>query len=490
MQKLKNIIVIKTDQHRFDCLGYMGHSLVKTPNLDKLATESFIFENSFCVSPLCVPSRVSFFTGQYPHRNGAVSNAMDCYIGSEQFSFIPLLKNAGYKLGLAGKNHALQDELFEDYFDYREEYSHHGKTHGTITDSDRAVSEFRHNETRPGYAGSVAGNIMLGGLIEQPEPFTEQSCMTSRIAEDAITFIRQKPAVPFFLHLSFPDPHWPNIVCEPYYSMYNAADVELTGMDVDWNTHPFAHYVQSQVLGFDTMSEQDRRKIVAAYYGQITFIDKAIGNVLAELKQAGLYDDSIIVFTSDHGDFAGHFGLVEKTKAFYESLLRIPLLIHLPGQTEGKCLDAQVSNIDIMPSILDYLAVPIPREVQGQSILPLLNSRTVEHRQTIFAELGQPENPPPPMPHAEFKAYAAKRFAAEGMFWFIDYTVNGRCAMIRENGWKYCYYVGDKEELYDLNADPSELFNLAEKSEFNHKKSEFKKRLLEWLLTEPVTASQ
>ena len=119
MQKLKNIVIIKTDQHRFDCLGYMGHSLVKTPNLDKLAEESFIFENSFCVSPLCVPSRVSFFTGQYPHRNGAISNAMDCHISSEQFSFIPLLKNAGYALGLAGKNHAFQDELFDEYFDYR-----------------------------------------------------------------------------------------------------------------------------------------------------------------------------------------------------------------------------------------------------------------------------------------------------------------------------------------------------------------------------------
>jgi arylsulfatase A-like enzyme len=478
---MKNLVVIKADQLRFDALGCMGNSMVKTPNIDSLASESFVFENAFCVSPLCVPSRVAFFTGQYPHKTACTGNGMECHISSEQFSFIPLLKEAGYTLGLAGKNHAFQDDLFDDYFDCREEYSHHKKTHGKISESDKAVELYRSHDKREN-----AKRSLLGGLIEEAEPFSEEQCMTHRIVEDGIEFIDKYKENPFFLHLSFPDPHWPNVACEPYFSMYDPKDVELEALEINWENHPFAHYVQSQALGFADYTQDEIKKILAVYYGQISFIDKEIGKLLKHLDEKNLRDDTIIVFTSDHGDFGGRYGIIEKTKAFYEPLLRVPLIIHLPGNEKKSRISAQVSNIDVMPTLFDVMGIETPSVVQGKSFLEILDNPSGVFRNEVFAELGSLKNPPPPMPFDAYKSYAQKRSEEEGLFWFIDYTVNGRAAMIRKDDWKYCYYTGDKEELYDLKNDPLELRNLAYEKNNQEEFNKLKNRLMEWLLKETV----
>jgi arylsulfatase A-like enzyme len=471
-----NLIVIKTDDQRWDSLGIYGNPVVKTPAIDTLARDGTRFENAFTVAVLCCPSRTSFFSGQYASRTQRFDNSLKNHIQPGQFSFIEPLKQAGYKIGLSGKNHTFTDQYTKEWFDTFEEFSPWGRHGGN--EADQAVKKFR-STTGP---KSRIGTVLLEGLIDFPEPFPEEQCMTARIADEAIAFVEQNKESPFFLHMSFPAPHWPNVVCEPYFSMYkNQLDeISLAGMDeIDWDTHPFAHYVQSQCAGFDTMSKEDRRKILAVMLGQISFIDRAVGRLIESLKANNLYDDTLIVFTSDQGCLGGQFGLPCKTKGFYESLIRVPLIIKMPGdQQRNKVTPAQISNIDVMPTLLEYAEVGFEEEIDGKSFLAVLNDQTDTHRKAIYSEVGRPEMPPEPIPKSEYPAYNKERSVEDG-FWFIEYTTRGRCAMIREDGWKYCFYNGDMEELYQYEKDPNELNNLAQHPEYAERKTAMKKKLFE-----------
>ena len=477
-----NIVVIMTDDQRWDSLGCYGNKVVKTPNIDELAKEGTRFENAFTVTVLCCPSRTSFFTGQYASRNKCYNNSKNSQIGVGQVSFIEPLKKAGYQIGLAGKNHTFQRDYAKKWLDSFAEYSPWGKGEeeeaGSLNPSDKAVRDFL---TTSGPKSSL-GNKLLEGLIDFPEPFPEAQTITARIADDAIAFADQNKDKPFFLHMAFPAPHWPNIVCEPYFSMYKKQldQISLAGMDeINWDNHPFAHYVQSQCAGFDTMSKEDRRKLLAVIYGQISFIDKSVGRLVAALKEKGLYDNTVIVFTSDQGCLGGQFGLPCKTKGFYESLIRIPFIIKMPGDKQlGRVTPAQISNIDVMPTLLQYAGVKFDEKIDGQPFLPVLTKHQDAHRTVIYSEVGTPGQPPPPIPKTDYPAYNKKR-SADDMFWFIEYTTRGRCAMIRENGWKYCFYNGDMEELYDYAHDPLELTNLATDPKQKARKESMKKKLFE-----------
>ena len=477
-----NIVVIMTDDQRWDSLRCYGDKVVKTPNIDALAKDGTRFDNAFTVAVLCCPSRTSFFTGKYASKNACYDNKPGSAIADGKFSFIQCLKGAGYRIGLSGKNHTFQSGYLKKWFDAFSQYTPWGKgAEGKeepedLNPSDKAVRDFLSTSGPK----SRQGNKLLEGLIDFPEPFPEKQCMTSRIADDAIAFIDKNSREPFFLHMAFPAPHWPNIVCEPYFSMYKKQldQISLAGMDeIDWDNHPFAHYVQSQCAGFDKMSKEDRRKILAVMYGQISFIDQSVGRVVEALKKQGVYDNTIIVFTSDQGCLGGQFGLPCKTKGFYESLIRIPLIVKMTGDHQrGGVSAAQIENFDIMPTLLACAGVKCGEAVDGKSFLPVLEGRTDTHREVIYAEVGEPGSPPAPMPKKDYPDYNRKR-SAEDMFWFVDYTTRGRCAMIRESGWKYCFYNGDMEELYNYEKDPLELNNLAANPEYKDRKEAMKKKL-------------
>ena len=478
-----NVILIKTDQQRFDTLSCMGNQEIRTPNIDRLARRGTLFRNAFCCTPICVPSRVSFFTGQYVHRTQCTSNAPEHHIKPGDWSFLEALRESDYALGLAGKNHAFQDSYLEQHFSYREEYGHWGKTHGDLTEADKAVSRWLRSKDGPGKR--LPDGRLMEGLVDTPLPFDAAECPTWRIAQDAIRFVDQTGNRPFFLHCSFPDPHFPNTVCEPYYSMYPPENLELENPDMDWSGRPFAHFVQSQSSGFDTYTEDERKKILSAYYGQIHFIDEAVGALIDAVEERGLSEKTIFVFTSDHGDFAGRYGLIGKTKGFHEALIRIPLVIAIPNEKQVSESHAEISNIDVMPTLAEVLGLKQPDSVQGRSFLRVIRGEANTHRRAIFAEVGEPRPPPPLIPIDEFSAYNCRRQEDDGVFWFIEYTTRGRAAMIRKDGWKYCYYTGDQEELYHVEDDPAELTNLASVDEHAEMRDNLKSALLEWALSEP-----
>lgn len=489
-----NLVIIKMDELRYDQLGYMDHPVIKTPNIDKFANEGNIFLNNYAVSPLCTPSRASFFTGKYTMQHGCKFVDMPNHMTPNQWSYINTLRDSGYVIGLAGKNHCFNDEYMEQFFDYREEYTHFGKIHGEMIRKDKEVYEYRHTEKRPDFQPSAPdheGTILSEGLIEGPMPFEEEETMTYRIAEDGIRFLEKYKDSTFMLFYSFPDPHWPNVVPEPYYSMYNPDNLNLEGINIDWSTHPFAHYVQSVSQGYDKYTMAERKRILATMYGQITFCDKAIGMLLDKLKKLNLHKKTIVVFTADHGNFGGRYGLIGKTKAFYDVLVRVPLIVQFPGIEGGNEYKGQLENIDVMPTIMDYLGFQSTHGVKGKSFMSLLKGEAPDkHRDVVFSEVGLPQRPPDPMDFNAFKTYQKKRIEEDGTTWFLDYTVNGRSAMVKTNEWKYCCYTNDMEELYNCNEDPLELNNLALDPDYKEKLKEMRAVWKEQLLLKSISESR
>lgn len=484
-----NVLLIVADELAATALSCAGNPVVKTPNIDRLAESGIRFDQAYCTTPLCTPSRISMFTGLFPnaHQSFFVDEASHLAPGGP--NLISTLHEQGYRTALIGKNHAFTESFLDTQFDHVEEYLHWGKCRGEIRPSDKAVWDWRHQDPRPRFAKFNSEGCILGeGLIEEAEPFQPEECMTGRIAEDMENFLSKQGEQPFFLHYSFPDPHWPLTVCEPYYSMYSEEQIDtLPGFhEIDWNTHPFKHFIQSKAAGFDEYSESDRKRQLAIYYGMVSFIDDAVGRLYKSLEENNLLDNTLLLFTSDHGAFAGQYGLLGKTGGFYDCLMKIPLLAAGPGVKAGAVSDAMISNADITPTILDLLGIPIYPACQGYSFAHLLKVPTAEHRQEIFAEVGIPVTPPDPFPPETYATEDAERTEERGWFWFVDYTTRGRSAMVRRrDGWKYCYNHADKEELYHLAEDPVELTNLADDPECRAIKDQLKSQLMEWLLVEP-----
>lgn len=476
----KNIILIKTDQQRFDLLSYFKNDLpLQTPHLDAFFQRSHVMKQAHCVSPLCLPSRTAYFSGSYCHEMGAFGNS-DNYLINK--SLLDPLKDAGYQLSLIGKNHCFSKNYLDKCFSEVQQYGHWGKESGEIRESDKAVCTYFKEENRFANTSDLG---KMEGLIDEAMPFEDHLCPSYRIVEDAINYIEtvETKNDRFVLHLSFPEPHWPNVVCEPFFSEYRSKEVHLKAEDHAWENKPFAHFVQSRAYNYHLYTSEEKKKILQTYLAQIAFIDREVGRFFNYLKQKELYDEAIIVFSSDHGDYAGNYGLVAKTKAFYESLVKIPLAIKLPGQHEGSECEAMVENIDILPTILDYLNIPHSAK-SGLSFLPCLLDNQKEHRETVFSEVGSPEETAKAIPRSQsFDEYAKREVATKGIFWFTKYTMAGRAFMLKNKQYKYCYYTGkpEEEEFYDYRKDELELKNRIDDSEYREVIQDLRSQLFSFI---------
>ena len=490
----KNILFIMVDQQRHDTLSCLGHPVVQTPNLDAFARESSLFTNNHCVSPLCIPSRVSLFSGQYPHKTGAMMNLQTDFIDVTGTTLLEILHENGYRIGLAGKNHVFTDAYLDRWFAYREEYEHKGKIYGELTEADQNYVRYMEDGRR------------VTGLVEGPVPFKPEECPTYRTAEDGIRFLDEYSQEPFFLFLSFADPHFPHVSPEPYYSMYPPEALpDLEATDIDWSSQPFINFAAfhlGQGVGAADYTTQERKRVLATYYGQITFIDSVLSMVFDQLKELGLMENTVIVYTSDHGDYGGRYGYMGKF-TLHDILLRVPLIIRIPDINQGARKHAQVSFIDILPTLLDYLEFEIPADVQGKSFLPVLTGGPDIHRTEIYAEGGYPVVPPPDdltreldgirermeqnwSKHLEeFHAFRRRGEGGGDYAWPKHILKRGRKATVKRDNWKYTYLVDDKEQLYDLRSDPFEMKNLAYHPACARTKERLKNKLFDWILTEP-----
>jgi arylsulfatase len=426
-QRKWNLLIITNDQHRADCLGCYGNPVVKTPSTDRLAGEGVRFENYFVHAPQCVPSRASMHTGRYPHTHRVPTNA---YILPDSEQTVAKILNAqGYRTACVG----------EMPFAPREYTGGFQRVLANNRDYDRFLRGHGLKFPPPG-----------GPFQAQPVPWTDDLDETAFFAGHARDFIRSAGETPFFLHINFRRPHHPFNPPAPYDRMYLGAKFPASHKrDGEMALKPPQQQAAlASSVGFDlrTLGPADLDRVKAYYYGMISENDKYIGEVLDELKRAGLEDRTLVMFNADHGEMLGDHGLLFKGSYMYDPVVRVPFIVKAPGRFKaGAVVNSLVEEVDVLPTILDVLGVPIPSASQGRSLAPLGKNAAAKHKQAVFAE---------------FPAIK----------------------MARTMEWKLVHYPKAKYgELYHLAEDPHELTNLYADPKYASARADMQGLLLDWL---------
>jgi arylsulfatase A-like enzyme len=411
-----NVVFILPDQLRAQALGCMGNADVKTPNIDRLAAEGLLFKQTFANTPVCCPARANLLTGKYTHRNGMVAN--DLRLRESETTLAELLKAAGYRTGFIGKWH-LDGGPREP---------------GYVPPGERrqgfdfwAAHECSHRHFDNHYFRDDPTPIKLGKF--EAEGWTDI----------AVEFLRQRNAQPFFLMLQMGPPHDPYKAPPQYEAMYDP--LKLT-MRPNW--------VEGTRMG----SRQD----IASYYAQITAVDDQVGRLLQTLKDLRLDDDTIIVFTSDHGDMLGSQGLRLKRKPWEESI-RVPGIIRYPRRIKaGRQTDAFLTHVDFAPTLLSLCGLKPPRTMQGTDLSRLALGKT----------LGQTQRAPD---SAFFQIFGPFEGDETPAGWRGIRTAQYMYARQRHRPWV----------LYDLARDPYEQHNLVNDPAYARLRATMEQRLAIWM---------
>ncbi len=391
--KPPNILLILPDQMRGMDMGCAGNREVKTPNLDRLASGGVLFRNTFANTPVCCPARAILLTGKYPHRNGMIAN--DLRLKESEVTLAEILAEQGYRTGFIGKWHLDGGPRLP----------------GFIPPGPRrqgfqfwAANECSHDHFRPVY------------FRDTPEPISDNRFEPEVWTDRAIEFLRANKDGPFFLEVAMGPPHDPYGAPKAYATMYDPAKLTMRPNWVDG------------VPG-------GGRKEVAAYAAAITAVDDQVGRLLGELKRLNLENDTIVVFTSDHGDMLGSHGQRLKRKPWEESI-RVPGIVRYPAKMKpGRVSNALLTHVDIAPTLLALCAIPVPADMQGTNLADLVLGRTDRGPDSAFFQI--------------FVPFAGD---ATPLPWRAVRTETHLYARTKDGPWL----------LYDLKTDPYELNNLAQ----------------------------
>jgi arylsulfatase len=482
IMKKPNILLIQTDQQSAETLGLYGNPIVKTPNLERLAENGIVFENTFCNYPACSPSRSSMMTGRYASTIRCHANHM--LINPLEVSLPQVLKEAGYQTALIGKNHAFiaRKEAKENSSDQAD-----GKN-GTLHEVFDYVKQGHHGHLVEGYENDsevaaahqwAVDHCWKSPLGHGTNPAPYERCGTQLLGDTAIDYLEnvRQSEQPFFMWLSFPDPHTPYQTPEPYASMYDPDNVPLPPKD-DLEGKPERQKVAHIMDAMDKADDDLIRKVRAIHYGMINFIDDNVGRVMETLERLGLEEDTIVMFTSDHGDSMGAHGLIQKHNAFYDSFTKVPLIVSWPGKISPQSSNHFVELVDFMPTLLELSGSPIPRGVQGRSFAPFLLDQSYEPREFVVIESGEEGEP---MRLSEITDRPQDPFDESCFVWCAYREAwMGKGKSIRTHDWKLNIYTNGDGELYDLQNDPDELVNLFGKPECDSITVELERKLLRW----------
>ncbi|MCO6452297.1 MAG: sulfatase-like hydrolase/transferase [Caldilineales bacterium] len=422
--KPPNLLFLITDQQRADTVSPGAPCL--TPHLDALVARGIRFERCYTVNPICSPTRASLFTGLLPHSHGMVdvTHAVPTYRASlvPDLDFWPrALQEAGYHTGYYGKWHVERSNRLEDFgFDAYEVARFH-RLAGLVQQDDDFV--LRKTASQPGY-----DDFLLYGVVDAPPESTAEY----EIYSEGLRFLEQalaQPDQPWALFLSTEAPHDPYIALSRYYERYDpAAIVPPPSFDDDLSARPGIYRRIQRV--WDGLAWDDFAQATACYYAACSLVDEQIGRIITFLEQAGQLDNTLIVFTSDHGDYMGAHRLMLKGIPAFEEAYRVPLILAGPGIPAGSRSDAIVSLLDLAPTLV-HLTTGGDFPGHGRSLAPLLDGDGSEWRNEAFAEC-----------HGQRFNYTQRILWQENL--------------------KYVFNGFDEDELYDLAADPHELYNLAD----------------------------
>lgn len=434
MPSRHNVLYIMTDQHNADCLSCAGHPNVRTPNIDRIAEAGVRFTHSYCNNPICAPSRVSFVTGQYCHTHRILGNDIFELDDRNPNTLGATFRRSGYQTALIGKGHmvrAWDDEAYEHirYCDLCDADRGDIRRHHYFKELVEAnLADLYEDGALPRDHDAI---VKKHGVAKLPYHYTNEA-FTGR---ETCGFLQTRDLDrPFFVHMSFerPHPHW--MPAAEHADLYNPADIVLGPDAADWWEHQWAgrpefirRMIASRMAAFATPDEL--KKALAAHFALITVIDMEIGRVLDLLEQQGELDNTVIVFTSDHGEFAGDHGIYDKNVGIYESIHRMPFLISYPGSPQATVSDAIIESVDLFPTLCELAGVTPPEGLDGRSIVPEVEGR----------------GPGKPFAICEWDFPPPQRFFNA----------------IRTRRYRLTYYSHDQGgELYDHEEDPYEMHNL------------------------------
>jgi choline-sulfatase len=463
MANRPNILWICSDQQRFDTLGCYGNRFVHTPNLDRLASRGTLFENAFSQSPVCTPSRACALTGRYPRTCRTRQNGAD--IPEDELLVTRLLSDAGYVCGLSGKLHlsacnpsacqTMERRIDDGYAEFH--WSHHsGAGWGTHNEYWTWLAAKGHTfDSRP---HPDSRYVRLGPPADLHQ--------TTWCAEKACEFFaaRATEGQPWLFSVNMFDPHHPFDAPEDYLQRYvsrleeiplpNYVESELRDK-TQWQQHDHeGAYGHGAGFPFDEMTLADHRLVRASYWAMCDLIDDQVGRMLSALEETGQIDDTIILFTSDHGEMLGDHGIYLKGPFFYECAIRVPLILSWPGRIAAQRSGALVELTDLPQTLLDAVGLPHHPGMQGRSLWPLLTgeANADRHRNDVYCEY-----------------YNA-------MPWHQDPTA--QATMVRTDQFKIAVdHTTSHGELYDLLADPDETHNRWEDPEYGSVKADMLLRL-------------
>jgi len=411
----KHVIFLLSDQHNAAIAGFAGDQYVRTPNLDKLAATGVVLDNCYCNSPLCVPSRASLLSGLLPSQNGVFNN-MQALL-SDRVTFVHSISAAGYESVLAGRMHFIGPD----------------QRHGF---EKRLVGDVTRNY--PGKSNPIYGN--LKGTPDQSKVAIDLSGagyssvlqFDEDVANAAIEHIRnRKDPRPLFMTVGFYGPHCQYVCPKELFDYYDAILPEAE--DVDEFRHSVHPAIQRWYAnrGVENVTVTEMRRVRAAYYGMVEYLDRLIGKIIDEIENTLGLENTVIIYASDHGDSLGENGLFWKSN-FYEGSARVPVIFSSPGQfVDGMRVNGLTSLLDIAPTFIDLCSGEKLPQMQGMSLLPVLQGEeTIDDQRSVIGQLA-------------------------------DIKGDNPSAMIRKSNWKLILHHGyDFPQLFDLSQDPTEKRDL------------------------------
>ena len=452
MNKQPNIVIFNPDQWRGDVLAHMGNPAAVTPNLDRVAeTDGVSFRHAFCQNPVCSPSRCCFMSGWYTHVRG--HRTMFHMMHKDEPVLLKTLKDNGYFVWWGGKNDLTPGQWpVDDYCHVRHKHSRKPlPAHGNPDDWRGALDSDTY------YSFYV-------GKVDTPDGEEIHFDGDWSHVLGAIDLIRSKPHEPFCIYLPLSFPHPAYGVEDPWYSMIDRAEMPPRIPAPDgWKDKPSMLKGIHERQRMQTWTEDRWTELRATYYGMCARSDHQFGMVMDALRDAGLYDDTAVFMFSDHGDFTGDYGLVEKNQnTFEECLTRVPLVIKPPSSVPvvPGVRDALVELIDFPATVEELTGIEPQHTHFGRSLLPLIRGETDEHRDAVFCEGGRC--------HGETHCMELESTSSQdpaGLYWprvnlqTSEGPEHTKAVMCRTRDHKYVRRLYEKDELYDLRGDPHELVN-------------------------------
>lgn len=385
---VRNVLIILTDQHRASAAGYAGDGLASTPNLDRLAKRSAIITGAHTPSPVCVPARQSLITGRYPHAHGALTNTQ--YLGPNEVTLGHVAAEQGMATGAIGKMHFAGSERhygFQERWDY-EDYARVQPLAAGDAASGMAYRDC-YGLRAPGHDLPTlpATNPLNRAYWAGPSPFPAEEHVEAYITREAIRFLEAHQDERFLLICSYFKPHDPMMPPAPYWEMYAGREIPVPNWSVLGDPQlPEPVRKRRAMLGVETFGDDEWRDAIRGYYGNLAFVDQEIGKVLDALSGLGLDGDTLVIYTSDHGELLGERGLAGKS-AFYDAAWRVPLLVAHPDITAaGRSIPALADLVDLFPTVTEAAGLDLPPDRHGVSLLPLLTGEASQVRDHVFSE--------------------------------------------------------------------------------------------------------